>query len=89
MDDCIGPERFECGLKKGHIGEIPLNEPAVEDSPRVPCAQVVIDEDLMAHRPQCLDNMAADVTGASRDEYLYPHFIYSPRGLHNLRCHSF
>jgi hypothetical protein len=31
----------------------------------------------MAQRPQRLDDMAADVAGASCDEDFHPHFIYS------------
>lgn len=68
MDDRLGPECCEGGLQEGHIGEIPLDEPAVEDSPGVARAQVIVDEDLMAQRPQRLDDMAANVAGASCDE---------------------
>ena len=76
MDDRLGPEYYEGGLQEGRIGKIPLDEPAVEDGPGVAGTQVVVDEDLMAQRPQRLDDMAADVAGASCDKY--PHLENLP-----------
>lgn len=74
VDYGLGPESRQDIVQENGVGQVAPDEAAVKDGPVVARGEVFVDEEIMACLAERLDDVAADVTGSSGDEYLHVGF---------------